>query len=444
MRKAFITIITIGLLLMPLGVYAQSDQMPPGTPPVAQPLVPEGDFALKLVTTLKLGTPDNEAQAEDMLTSAGIAPRNGWIADYPVTPDIIGELQTAVASAADSKKLPMEKDEALNAFQKLIAEFGLAVLPGDSDKYAENQPQPNAAVIDSYYDEEGPPVVTYYPPPPDYYYLYAWVPYPFWSGGFFFSGFFCLHDFHRVVIVGHHRFLVSNHFFDHKRHRAFTIDPVRRRTGESFRTTDISRNRAFNTPEGRRGAESIFERSRGRAATVTTGKGIGGSNLVSPKTGGRSEEQRFTNKGNNTQTFNRGSARSVRQPSNLERRNEMNLREGAARGEGKSFKAPSVTSGRSFSSPSPGSQSFRSSESSGRSFSPPGRSFSAPSGGGSFSCANCHGGSSSFGRSSGGSSPRGFSGGGFSGGRSSGGFSGGGFSRGGGFSGGRGGGGRGR
>ena len=199
MKKVLVAIISIGLLLMPLAVYAQSDWILSAVPPVSQALVPEGDFALKLATVLKLGTPTSEAQAEEMLTSVGIAPRNGWIADYPVTPDIIGELQDGVATAADSKKLPMEKVEALKAFQDLTTEFGLAVVPGSSGQYAENQPQPDPTIVNNHYYEEGPPVVTYYPPPWDYYYLYAWVPYPFWSGGFFFSGFFCLHDFHTVV-----------------------------------------------------------------------------------------------------------------------------------------------------------------------------------------------------------------------------------------------------
>ena len=465
MKKVIIAIITMALVLLPLAVYAQSDQNPKEAPPVSQALVPEGDFALKLATVLKLGTPASEAQAEDMLTSVGIAPRNGWIADYPVTPDIIGELQDAVATAADSKKLPMGKEETLKAFQDLTTEFGLAVLPGGSDTYAENQPQPDPAVINNYYYEEGPPVVTYYPPPPDYGYLYGWVPYPFWHSGFFFGGFFVLHDFHRVVFVGHRRCVISNHLIHPVSKTVVRIDPVGRRTGEGFRTRDISRNRGFNSTEARRGADSIFQRSRERAATMTTDQGSGRSRFARPRAGGRSEEQRFTNKGNNTRPFNSGSDRSVRQPSNSERRNDMNSRASSSR-EGRSFSGPSVTSERSFSSPSAGSRSFRSSESSGRSFSAPARSFSGPSRGSSSTCANCHRGNSSFGRGGGGSSPRSFSGshssggfsggrssggissgrsfGGSSGGRSSGGFSGGrssGGSSGGGFSGGRGGGG---
>jgi hypothetical protein len=99
MKKTLITTISMIFLLMPAMVYAQSEQPASNAPPpVSQQLVAEGDFALKLVTALNLGTPNNEAQAEDILTSVGIAPKNGWIADYPMTPIIIGELQNAVAA----------------------------------------------------------------------------------------------------------------------------------------------------------------------------------------------------------------------------------------------------------------------------------------------------------------------------------------------------------
>jgi len=131
-----------------------------------------------------------------MLVAAGIAPQNGWTADYPMTLIIIGQVRNAVVAAAASSKLPMGKDEALQTFEGLTAEFGLAIVPGP-DQYAEGQlpssseyvPPP---VINEYYYTEGPPVVTYYPPPWDYYYLYGWVPHPFWCSGFFFPGFFIL------------------------------------------------------------------------------------------------------------------------------------------------------------------------------------------------------------------------------------------------------------
>ena len=151
---------------------------------------------------------------------------------------------------------------------------------------------------------------------------------PIHSGGpdSFFNGFFVLHDFHRTVFVGHRKCLVSNHFFDHKTKGVLRVDPARRGSGEVFRTRDTARHRGFNSPEARKGAQSIVERSRQRAATVTPGKGFNDGNFGRPNTGGRSEEQRFTNRGNNTQTFERRSDRSVRQPNNSETRNETNSR----------------------------------------------------------------------------------------------------------------------
>jgi hypothetical protein len=419
MKKLLAIVTAFGLFMMPFVVYAQSEQTTAQAPAIEQPLVPEGDFAMKLVGSLKMGAIETEAQAEDMLSSVGIAPRNGWIADYPVTPDIIGELQKAVVAAADSNKLPMGRVEALKAFQNLTAEFGLAAVPDTSGKYSENQPPTNPeylqpTVIDNYYYDEGPPVVTYYPPPWDYYYLYAWVPYPFWWGGFFFPGFFCLHDFHRVVLVGHHRFVVTNHVIDPFNKAVVRVDPAGRRTGETFRTGGISHNRTFNSAEARRGATSIFERSRERSASV--------NKVERDRTGAVSS-------GRENRTFS--------QPNNIERRNEMNLQRPSG-GQGRSFSAPNLTHERSFNAPSTGGRSFGSSENSGRSFSPPSRSFSAPRG----SSEGFHGGGSSGSHSFGGFSVShsfsGFSGGhgGFSGSHSfRGGFSGGGF-HGGGFHGG--------
>ena len=61
-----------------LAGLSQSDQSTSAVPPVAQPLVREGDFAIGLVKVLEIGIPQKEADAESMLDSAGIAPRNGW------------------------------------------------------------------------------------------------------------------------------------------------------------------------------------------------------------------------------------------------------------------------------------------------------------------------------------------------------------------------------
>lgn len=86
-----------------------------------------------------------------MLDSVGIAPRNGWIADYLVTPDIIGELRKAVSDAADSKRLSMKKDEALKEFQVVTSEFNMSVTPYALGQTAENS--------ESYENYPGPAVI---------------------------------------------------------------------------------------------------------------------------------------------------------------------------------------------------------------------------------------------------------------------------------------------
>ena len=335
--KNLLAIATVlGLMIIPFVAYAQSEQAgpiaaqpgkaAPKAPPVSQQLIPEGDFALKLATALKLGTPETEAQAEDMLTLVGIAPKNGWIADYPMTPIIIGQVQSALIAAAALKKLPMGKDEAFQALQGLNAEFGLAIAPGP-EQYAEEQPPSGSEYvppleIENYYYEQGPPIITYYPPPWDYDYLYGWVPYPFWCSGFFFPGFFILNDFH----IHHRHHLISSHFIDPRTHASLRVDPTTRTTGTAARrAAEGTRSRGFAPPEARKGAASIFNRSlataRSAAPTGTGGRRFGGA-VPHTATGGR--------------TFG--------QPGNTGR--QYGTFQGEGTGSGKSFSAPS-TGGRS-------------------------------------------------------------------------------------------------
>ncbi len=261
MNKILIVMMALSLTVMPFAVYSQERAASNSPPPVSQKLIPEGDFALKLATALNLGTASNEAQAEDALSSVGIAPKNGWIADYPMTPIIIGELQRAVVAAADARKLSMGRDDALKAFQGVTDEFGLAVVPGGPGQYAENQEaQPDPTVVNNYYYDEGPPVVTYYAPPWDYYYLYDWVPFPFWCSGFFFPGFFVLTDFSFAVFVGGHHHLISSHFIDPVSHAFLRVDPTTRTVGRRF-DSSLARTQGFRSPEARKAAGSIFNRS---------------------------------------------------------------------------------------------------------------------------------------------------------------------------------------
>ena len=282
-----------------INVGAQSGKTATQAPPVAPPLIREGDFAIKLAEVLKVGQAQSEAEAESTLASAGIAPKNGWIADYPVTPDIIGELQNVVGAAADSGKLAMKKDEAMKVFQDLVAQQGFPVR-SDERQYAGIE-QPDAGVaplqnypeyyepseINNYYYNQGPPIVTYYPPPQDYDYLYAWVPYPFWYGRFWFPGFFCLRDFHRNFFVNGHSRFVSNHFRDSRTRGFGTIDPARRHMGNSV--ANISHpSRGFTSSMARNGASSIVRRSLGDASNrppgvLSANKGMSGPS--SPRAG---------------------------------------------------------------------------------------------------------------------------------------------------------------
>jgi hypothetical protein len=347
MRKLYIVALAIaGLLLMPLAGYAQSEQKTSTGPPVAQPLVREGEFAVELVQALKIGTAQNEADAETMLTSSGIAPKNGWIADYPVTPDIVGELQKAVVAAAGSQKLPMGRDEALNSLQRVTEQLGLPVVADTSVQPAQSGPPPttyseeNPNVVNNYYYDYGPPVVTYYPPPPDYYYLYAWVPYPFWSSGFFFTGFFCLHDFHRIIVVNNVTKIITNHTsIPGRGGLPYAIDPPSRATGRGLRTENISHPGEFNSAEARKGAQAIFNRSVerariGNAEHALISNGFTSTHPSTSRSGEHFQSQVPSNRGSSLQGMGRGN-----EGDNFTRRG------------GSEFSGPSPSSGRSSSAP---------------------------------------------------------------------------------------------
>ncbi len=146
------------------GYYARSEK--PGAPPAQRKLIREGFFALRLAEALKVGEAKSEAEAESKLASLRILPKNGWIADYPVTPSVIAELETAIGEAADSGRLAMKKDEALKAFRDLIATI--------ENEQAEVEPLHEEQ---SYSEESVYPQFYYYP----YFYPY-YYPYPYSFG----------------------------------------------------------------------------------------------------------------------------------------------------------------------------------------------------------------------------------------------------------------------
>ena len=277
------------LLLMPSMALAQGGQVKPGAPPVEQPLVSEGDFAVSLGSALAVTTTDDEVEAESQLSEVGIAPRNGWIADYPVTPDILVELQNSLVEAAASGKLSLSKDEAQKRFNGVVVEFGLALKPYTAGTIYEPtaascENYPNPAMVEKSYTSEGVPVVTYYCPPPEYYNLYAWVPYPFWWSDLWFPGFFILNDFHRVV--HHHRkvVVITNHFNDVRSHRVFRVDPVERFRGKTFAGIGVSRPKNFIQTGVPRGERTIFNgpRAMRMPAGGTPPPAVRGGERVSP------------------------------------------------------------------------------------------------------------------------------------------------------------------
>lgn len=269
MRKINLFVL-VSLSLLFIGAAWAAPVRQEGAVPVAQPLVREGDLALSMAEALGLGRPEQEDEAESILASAGIAPRNGWISDYPVTPDVLEELRQAAFSASDSASIPLQRQEVEQAILRVISELGLPQLDfarGASPAAEDTSPYGQAAApvnLEDYYSEYGPPVVTYYPPPLDYSYLYSFVPYPFWCSGFWFGGFFVLHDFHKIVIVKKVKKIVSNKVFDREHRRAVKIDPVTRGKGPSRWESYGNREGGNGVLPGQalKGAGDILEPSR--------------------------------------------------------------------------------------------------------------------------------------------------------------------------------------
>ncbi len=155
-----------------VGTYWSSSQ--PGQsraePPLKErSLLREGYFAMELAEALKIGEVENEAEAESKLASVGITPKNGWIADYPLTPKIIGELENAVGEAADSGKITMNREEAVRTFQDLAASLESRSEGVETAPDKESYPEP-------------------YSYPRFYYYPYSYpfpYPYPYPFGGYY-------------------------------------------------------------------------------------------------------------------------------------------------------------------------------------------------------------------------------------------------------------------
>lgn len=328
MKNTLIAVTFICFLLAP--PTAAVDTPPDGqeAPPINQVLVREGDFALQLAQVFELGGPAGEAEAMSALAAAGIAPRNGWIADYPVTPDILTELEAAVGAAADEGRLAAGRDQSLRDFQDLAAGFGLTVAADPEAVYAETEPPADyprytdPTIIERHYYNAGPPVVTYYPPPRNYYYLYSWVPYPFYWHSYWFPGFFILHDFNRVVFVKHRTVrVVSNHVFSPRFRKVVVVDHRSRTRGKIFEDRrSVRERRGFESPEAQRGAASIVQRSRERggsrgSAGVVQNRGTPTGRTGAVRTENRRGRESFTNRGPDTSNSRGSRSGSFSRPS---------------------------------------------------------------------------------------------------------------------------------
>jgi len=289
--------------------------------PVAQALTPEGVYAMQLLEALKLSPAAEPGQAEEVLTNLGIEPKNGWISDYPVTPAVLGELDQDISDAGDQAKISLSKEQALKRVNELKARLGFqinsshAIPPAAAQtprpaavssiySYRDNAgalhytdnfdsippefqaqakvisqttqsaappppagngyspqytavPDPNA--IYNYYQTQGPPVVTYYAPPEPYYYLYSWAPYPFWSSGYYFPGYFVLNNFTRQVMFNSRPYSVSHH-----------AGPVNAASGAYG---GVGGNYGYSAPGALAGARAINNLEQNRANQAGLGWG---------------------------------------------------------------------------------------------------------------------------------------------------------------------------
>ena len=362
------------LLFYPFAAFAadygsQSSQTQQ-VPPVAQPLVREGDFAIKLAAELDLGNPADEASAEDLLTKAGVVPANGWLSDYPVTPEIIGQLQGSIAKAAAEGGLPMNTDEATRGLYTVASQMNLPVPAGPSTSEPESQQpsavQSNPTVINNYYNDQGPPIITYYPPP--YYdaYLYDWVPYPAFWFGFWFPGFYICHSFTTVVVIQDHDFdrgrdfdhgrrgIVSNRVIDPITRRVAVVDPVTKTSSGAVRPVSMLR-----TEQGGRSFRNISEMRRGYGMSLTGNRARQGTfaNGTRGISGFRTPEARRSAEAIYSQSVERMRAGRGPQHSTM---NGYERRFGMPSGQGGRFPGTPNSPVRTFNAPSRGNDEWRS------------------------------------------------------------------------------------
>jgi len=202
-QRLLIILLTAGAYFLPLPVEGQNEPAYVPEQIIAPSVVRQGDLALRLAQALALPNAEDEEEAIDALVTVGIVPTGGWMADYPMTPQLVTTLRDTVMAAAG--RLGIGSDTAMNIFTQLIADYGLP-LPADmSASYAGGGfppttygPYCDGTALEYYYGNFGAPVYSYCPPPPAYLYLYSWVPGDFLLQRQAFTGFFVLKHFDRI------------------------------------------------------------------------------------------------------------------------------------------------------------------------------------------------------------------------------------------------------
>jgi len=309
-------------------------------PPIEQALIPEGVFAIQLADALKLGPASDEAKAEGLLSGLGIEPKNGWITEYPVTPNVLGDVEKGVSMACDKGKISMTKDQALKLVGEVKTKLGLqfnldptipvpvgvTAKPGNTTiySYTDKQgvthytdaydsipaeyrgnvkvisnsvppsssndagavvagipdtqyiPVPDPSIIDDYYYDQGPPVVTYYSPPDPYYYLYSWIPYPFWYTGYYIPGYFVLNNFHRNIYFNQQRYYVAHHNGTLSYNNGQNFSPIGRGSSQNQRAS----SGWFSTSKTQTSAQAIVTLNQNRNGPII---GATASRNVSPR-----------------------------------------------------------------------------------------------------------------------------------------------------------------
>ena len=130
MKSMLIMVLAAGLAFLPYASAVKAQEASSGRPPIEQPLVSEGQFAVGLANALRLTSSHDEAAAEDSLSRVNIAPRNGWFSDYPMTPDILEEVRKSAARAASAGGLQMSEAEAARAVGDVSSAMHLPIMAG--------------------------------------------------------------------------------------------------------------------------------------------------------------------------------------------------------------------------------------------------------------------------------------------------------------------------